>query len=378
MRSYHLVLILFVFLLGCTKNGNVDNDLRKEGLNGDVVKTSTLQFDAIIKFGEYLPILKPTSEYGSYKRDVHFNIAGNVDYITLFTNYIDTSNVIEYEYNEINLVSKSTDSFGETGQYEYDEEGVLLSRSFYNGTILVRKDIYQFEELSNFKIMNTYSSDGNLFRREKIHFNDFGREDSSISIYDRFSIQNVLYYDEQNLLVKEIFRTINESILNLEDDTELNYKYKFDSNGNWIQKIVESDIPEIHYREIEYLNGEITGNYDQIMVEATNRYNDEIVNNRIEESRQTIAQIASSSQAYYIKPTFMDGGGSSFKGLNFYNIKSGLEVTGSTDASDDYLTFKLKNIEPESFTIEVMRKDTDKVLMTANITPDNMCIDRNC
>ncbi len=55
-------------------------------------------------------------------------------------------------------------------------------------------------------------------------------------------------------------------------------------------------------------------------VVAINTFSSAADSANLDAVRQDLAQIASSSQAYYIKPTMLGGGGNSFTGLTFNNI----------------------------------------------------------
>ena len=52
-------------------------------------------------------------------------------------------------------------------------------------------------------------------------------------------------------------------------------------------------------------------------VVAINTFSSAADSANLDAVRQDLAQIGSSAQAYYIKPTMLGGGGSSFTGINF-------------------------------------------------------------
>lgn len=109
-------------------------------------------------------------------------------------------------------------------------------------------------------------------------------------------------------------------------------------------------------------------------VVAINTFSSAADSANLDAVRQDLAQIASSSQAYYIKPTMLGGGGNTFTGLTFNSItfpSDSVSSGGATTAYNANGTYAL-TVAAQTVTATATPASGAVTSIVATITPDNM------
>lgn len=89
--------------------------------------------------------------------------------------------------------------------------------------------------------------------------------------------------------------------------------------------------------------------------------------------RQDLAQIAASSQAYYMKPDMMGGGGNSFDGITFNDITFGGEITDGQNATNENGSYSIpSNAGGDDFIVTATANDADGTVIQARVCQDDM------
>jgi len=104
-------------------------------------------------------------------------------------------------------------------------------------------------------------------------------------------------------------------------------------------------------------------------VVAINTFSSAADSANLDAVRQDLAQIASSSQAYYIKPTMLGGGGNSFATITFPadSIRS-----GSLQADNPNGQYLIGNRAAGSFTVTATPASGAVTSIVATVSADNM------
>lgn len=109
-------------------------------------------------------------------------------------------------------------------------------------------------------------------------------------------------------------------------------------------------------------------------VVAINTFSSAADSANLDAVRQDLAQIASSSQAYYIKPTMLGGGGNTFTGLTFNNITfpSDSIYNNSLSAANANGAYVMTSVAAQTVTVTATPASGAVTSIVATITPDNM------
>jgi len=109
-------------------------------------------------------------------------------------------------------------------------------------------------------------------------------------------------------------------------------------------------------------------------VVAINTFSSAADSANLDAVRQDLAQIASSSQAYYIKPTMLGGGGNTFTGLTFNQITfpSDSIFNSSLSAANANGTYVMTSVAAQTVTVTATPASGAVTSIAATITPDNM------
>ena len=109
-------------------------------------------------------------------------------------------------------------------------------------------------------------------------------------------------------------------------------------------------------------------------VVAINTFSSAADSANLDAVRQDLAQIGSSAQAYYIKPTMLGGGGSSFTGMNFNLISfpSDSITNNGLTADNTNGEYVLDEVNDQSVVVIATPASDAVDNITATITPDNM------
>ena len=110
-------------------------------------------------------------------------------------------------------------------------------------------------------------------------------------------------------------------------------------------------------------------------VVAINTFSSAADSANLDAVRQDLAQIGSSAQAFYIKPTMLGGGGNTFTGMTFNQItfpsdsvyNSGLSAANANGAY-------VMTVAAQSVSVVATPSSGAVTDITATITPDNMAM----
>jgi hypothetical protein len=251
-----------------------------ERLKDKVKSVKTTTYQAIDKFGEI-----NKGEVIDWEL-IQYNSKGNR---TQKSNSDDKNYKMTYKYdNQDRITEEDIYTFdGEPGLkhvFKYDNNtGKLIQRISYNvadNGSLYEKVLYLYDAVSENYESHEYGSDGNLISKFIFDNNgkmleEFPNTDSSINKYQydengkltaiyRYGLdyygenevkRELQYNDKENIVVDISYESDNY----LENSVKkINYtaKYKYDSKGNWIEKIMYKSEAEIaiyiEVREIEY------------------------------------------------------------------------------------------------------------------------------
>ncbi|WP_420287292.1 hypothetical protein VT569_05155 [Flavobacterium psychrophilum] len=268
-------LILFI---SCNSKNEINNDLKKNNLFGNIKSINKNHYDATEKFGEPVK-LNNTSTTSSL---ILFNNFGNIMeetekyYMTLLITkckYDDNKLLERNLYNEDGTLSNRT-------KFKYDEKSNLIEENIYdkqgnsklkfvnkynNLNQIIESHGYH-ENKVTFKIMSIYDSAGNKIRekafdcKENIFYRDetFRYDEnkniiSSISFNDygtfKTNMISNMKYDDYNNIILDSFK--NELDGRKGSNT---YKYEYDSEKNWTKQVkFKNGKPiKIIEREIDY------------------------------------------------------------------------------------------------------------------------------
>lgn len=99
----------------------------------------------------------------------------------------------------------------------------------------------------------------------------------------------------------------------------------------------------------------------------------------IEQVQTELRTIAAGAQDYYLKPRMIGGGGKSFEGISFEQIR----LQGAERSSDNLriktnaAEYSIEDIEPESLVINAILKSGRSNSLIAEIGPDSLLIREN-
>jgi len=253
------------------------NDCQKLGFNAKVkvitqeVYTASIKGDMVIKndkisFGNYS---KSFNEQGQLISEIVFEANGSrYSHYDFFRN--STGNIVErkeYNYTGLLIAIEKYDSFGNLiniskfntrrkyveYQYKYDSNNNLIESLEFNAEEeLDTRIIYKFDSNNNNIEQQYFDRDGTLRSKATCEFNLLGLIVSSQSErYDRFAINksSSYEYDENNNLLSQKELNITNNSL-----TIFTFRYKYDVNKNWIEKIELTDNSPEYYksRKIDY------------------------------------------------------------------------------------------------------------------------------
>ena len=181
---------------------------------------------------------------------------------------IEPYQVVEYTYNENNLLASATyikpDDSVSTYEYLYDEDGNLIKRIFNRTTDNSWVDEYFYDENGYLVKSIRTGSDGSQFIDEwwyddhgetiKNIRTDISKTDSSTLVWTE-TYEYEYEYDAEGRMVKQVF------IYN--GTTNSTYEYMYDSNGNLISEFgMKAEDGSWDRAEYTYdLNGNLTREY---------------------------------------------------------------------------------------------------------------------
>ena len=280
MKKTSVIVSILMIIASCT---SIDKKTTWEydGLKGKVKSTKAIAYNVIdtdgqiskgqIMEGTHVLIkYNPDGEWTEYRS---FNSDGSNMWAELPA--AKKGNIQErYDYTYSNSDSTLSRKF----TYKYDKKGDVIASYRFNSTdSLISKYVYKYNnkrmttEMLNFnsldslisKLIYEYDDMGNLSKVSKFDANE-NMIDKTINTYDNKGNRIEKYdYNSENELMNKTVYFYNENdfyseiyYYNALDSLEkkTGYQYKYDSNGNWIEKIdcQNDSAVKITEREIEY------------------------------------------------------------------------------------------------------------------------------
>lgn len=212
------------------------------------------------------------------ERSFNYNEEGNLIDVTtvyegkiirkLIYNYGDIGLIEIKDYNKHGLISRTEFKYSEETQLlveriKYDNEGIKRDHYYYNADGTLRKKekgityernlfyhIYTYQHFDNgdYLIKDEVSCDTSSYEMNIINANGnlLEKWESDLN-----SNRTKYIYNEYNLIQKKL---ISKAYHSQEIVDEIYYKYRYDFNGNWIERVsYRNEIPfEVMTREITY------------------------------------------------------------------------------------------------------------------------------
>ncbi|WP_028856034.1 hypothetical protein [Psychrilyobacter atlanticus] len=274
-------LTLIILLSACGGRGkDKETHVKILGLVGKVKSVKYSTYDAELKFGEIKKGARSSSREDN--RYYCFNEEG----IKIEDGEYDSYDQIQmkrlYRYNDNGKLIEvrnfnSKDKFIGKTIYKIDGKGNLVETNDFNSKgEFVDKIIYTRDDKGNAIETNSYDSMGSLISKFKFEYDRKGRVLESIYYEsgDEMEEKTYIKYDgkgrtveikvitEGNVIIKNLKYENKEkdevtTMIKFENYLNMSktiYKYKYDENGNWIEKIsIEGEKPKvIEEREFEY------------------------------------------------------------------------------------------------------------------------------
>ncbi len=275
------ILTLIIFLSACGGRGKEkETHVKILGLKGRVKSVKYSSYDAELKFGEIKKGARSSS--GQDNRYYYFNEEG----VKVEEGEYDLNGQIQrkrlYRYNESGKLIETSDfnlndEFTGKTIYKTDDKGNLIETSEFDSKgEFMGKIIYTRDEKGNAVETNSYDSMGSLDSKFNSEYDKKGRVLETIYYGANGELNKKTYikYDgkgrtiEIKLIAEGSIFIQNFKYENKEKDdlttmikyedylimSKTIYRYKYDENGNWIQKISIEDKKSkvIEEREIEY------------------------------------------------------------------------------------------------------------------------------
>lgn len=253
--KYLKILIITIFISGCSQNDNVENCQNEMNVFGKVKSLKESYFKAYLNFGK---ITK--GEKSDYGRDVLFLFNEKGKIVEKNEYFKDESLLFKwlYKYNKKGFLIEQDifDIYGNCefiNLYKYDIYWNLIEKdSIPVDSNNICKTIYKNNANGNIVELKKYLWGGKYLERRTL------KNDSNGKIVEEnqyFSEKNIDRdtFDSEILVNKLIYKYDdkgNESAVYIYDDSNLNTskwisKYEYDDNNNWVKKII-------------YINDELT------------------------------------------------------------------------------------------------------------------------
>lgn len=274
-------LTLIILLSACGgRREERETHLKILGLKGRVKSVKYSSYDAELKFGEIKKGARSSSRLEN--RYYYFNEEG----VKIEDGECDSYGQIQrkrlYKYNDSGKLIEvrnfnSKDEFRGKTIYRIDDKGNLIETSDFNAEgQFMGKIIYTRDDKGNAVETNSYDSMGSLNSKFKFKYDRKGRVLESIYYGHGGELEEETYikYDgkgkktevkvitEGSVIIKNLKYENKEkdeltAMIKFENYLIMSktiYKYKYDENGNWIEKIsIEDEKPKIiQEREFEY------------------------------------------------------------------------------------------------------------------------------
>ena len=309
LKHFYLIVFLSLFILnGWTFKENPKNDLKGMNLLGKVKSIKITYYQAEIKSGKIIKGSKRKEPYQSNEELIYFNNNGNINEIHSFNINSKLVSKKVFIYNNSHQISEFSESDSNNNifkkiKYKYNNQGRLYTMTWSGQDYIYEtKTIFKYDKLGNLieefekgkddTFKDVYKYDSNCYLIEESSFINNKLVYSSHFKYNAkgYKIENIYLespshnskttytYNETGVLIEENFIRLDTNITantiysyykkydnrgneifemhktRKNDYKEKTYKYEFDSNNNWVEKIIFIDeIPDIIIdRKFEY------------------------------------------------------------------------------------------------------------------------------
>lgn len=266
-----LVISLFTITQSCSNNNSeVENDLKKENLKGEVVlvKTTTIDPEDVSSSEGFSLVV-----YNEMGMKTKYFVGQSSKYFSLYESIYDNDRLVlcktshnwstglensedKYSYDLMGKLESKTDQ-NSTTKFSYNEDGKLF------------KEVFSMEGLSS--TMEYFYSDGKkdstfytLNNGGKVSYrtDKFGVNNSIVRRFNSEKTLTDIYYlsnNEKGDCIEELGEEYDNKGNKIKSTTT-KYEYNYDENGNWIQKrtIEEGKLKNTEYRTIVYKGGDIS------------------------------------------------------------------------------------------------------------------------
>lgn len=241
-----LIFISFPFVISNAQNKVIDREFDR--LKGKV-KSVTESYSTFENQNGNLIERKSGVQF-----EKHFDENGNT---TLTLNYIvGDKNIYSFINGEKTFKSETIKGVGGAGRAEMKESNPKPRDERYS-----IKFKYKYNDINQIEEETLYNNDGELNSRTVFRYDEKGRikERERYNSYksNKLTFRTTLAYDNDNNLSQELLFIINGSTTYKYTYTD----YKFDSEGNWVERIQTSNYKingqdriakRIEHRKIEY------------------------------------------------------------------------------------------------------------------------------
>ncbi|MBL0182500.1 MAG: hypothetical protein IPP96_09430 [Chitinophagaceae bacterium] len=255
MRLFYLYLPL-LFLFSCTSKRQIENDLTTNDLKGKVKSIYTKQFESVEKFGklEEGNELKGLYEKGQETYDEHGNITFNWlgSYKHIYNNdglLIETSNyngtvlkhkkMFTYDKNDNKIDEILRNGNGQLvyiTKFVYDKDGNLIEENTDHKEVeKIWKTTFNKEKYVE---RNEYSYDGTLRLKTTYKYDNKENkiEQNSYAPNGKLWEQRTYTYDADNNIIEHQYKIFYSNHGFTEKDVRQVYNYlEFDKEKNWIK-----------------------------------------------------------------------------------------------------------------------------------------------
>ena len=150
------------------------------------------------------------------------------------------------------LCFSPTDSLISKYVYEYNRKGITSKRLNFNSQdSLTSILIFEYDKMDNLLKASNFDANDNLIDRIANTYNDKGNRTEKFDYNSKNELTNrtVYFYNENDFCSEIHYYNAHNSL-----ERKMSYEYKYDSGGNWIEKIdYENDKAiKMTEKEIEY------------------------------------------------------------------------------------------------------------------------------
>lgn len=278
MKKTALTFLIILTAIGtsCSEMDNNNNDWKKLNLKNKVKSISEQNYEAIEENGNIFKGNK--SSNSELDIEVQFNKNGFLTQKTMFDINGKMLNHYKYEYNDKNLLEKTTkytptENIDKVYVHLYNKENMLETEITYTAlgnTEYTDKYIYQNNLLLS---QETYTANGNLYCKWEYQYNKNGKKTKADWHINNTLIQTSYRYNDKDELIEQEelnqdqiktrwkyeydnYGNISKEICIFSDNSEgiKKYEYVYDEHKNWTKKITfDNEFPSfITERTINY------------------------------------------------------------------------------------------------------------------------------